>query len=267
MEMEELDKFFDYDTILQRMLDNVSNNVDKREGSIIYDAVAPCAAELAQMYIELKNDIDLVFMDTAVEQYLDRLANQIGIVRKEATKAIKSGSFYDENDTLMDIELNSRFTNGDYYWVVKEKISTGIYKMECENPGANANGCTGTLLPVDYIEELTKAELGEMLIPGEDTESDEELRTRCFDSINEKAFSGNIADYNKKTKEISGVGAVKVTPVWNGGGTVKLTILDSVFNKASETLINLVQETICPNKENTGIGIAPIRTLSYCKYC
>ena len=106
MEMEELDKFFDYDTILQRMLDNVSNNVDKREGSIIYDAVAPCAAELAQMYIELKNDIDLVFMDTAVEQYLDRLANQIGIVRKEATKAIKSGSFYDENDTLMDIELN-----------------------------------------------------------------------------------------------------------------------------------------------------------------
>ena len=51
MEIENLDEYFNYDTILQRMLDNVSSKVDKREGSIIYDAIAPCAAELAQMYI------------------------------------------------------------------------------------------------------------------------------------------------------------------------------------------------------------------------
>ena len=42
-----------FDVILERMMDRVPNNIDKREGSIIYDALAPAAVELAQMYIEL----------------------------------------------------------------------------------------------------------------------------------------------------------------------------------------------------------------------
>lgn len=91
---------------------------------------------------------------------------------------------------------------------------------------------------------------------------DEELRERYFETINEKTFSGNIADYKKKTKEIAGVGAVKVVPAWNGGGTVKLMILDSNYNKASNELISRVQETICPNENSNGIGLAPIRTCS-----
>lgn len=87
-----------------------------------------------------------------------------------------------------------------------------------------------------------------------------------METINEKAFSGNIADYKKKTKEINGVGAVKVIPVWNGGGTVKLTILDSDYNKASTQLIEKVQEEICPNMNSNGLGLAPIRTYSYSRY-
>lgn len=51
---------------------------------------------------------------------------------------------------------------------------------------------------------------------------------------------------------------MKVTPIWDGGGTVKLTILDSDFNKASDTLITLVQEEICPQKSSLGLGLAPI---------
>ena len=98
--IENLDEYFDYDTILQRMLDTVPTQIDKREGSIIYDALGPAAAELAQMYILLKNNIDLVFADTAVEEYLDRLANQVGLTRNEATYAIKKGIFYDETKEM-----------------------------------------------------------------------------------------------------------------------------------------------------------------------
>ena len=61
-----------YEEILQRMLDLVPGNVDKREGSIIYDAIAPCAFFLAQQYFKLANFIDLVLPDTALEGYLDR---------------------------------------------------------------------------------------------------------------------------------------------------------------------------------------------------
>ena len=89
---------YTYEAILQRMLDTIPDTIDKREGSIIYDALAPAAAELAQAYIWLSNAVDLVFVDTSVDEYLDRLCNQIGIIRKEATPAIKQGNFYNSNN-------------------------------------------------------------------------------------------------------------------------------------------------------------------------
>ena len=139
--IENLDEYFDYDTILQRMLDTVPTQIDKREGSIIYDALGPAAAELAQMYILLKNNIDLVFADTAV-------ANQVGLTRKEATYAIKKGIFYDENDKLMDIDVGERFTIEDIVYKATERIEKGIYKMECETAGAIGNNYVGNLIPV-----------------------------------------------------------------------------------------------------------------------
>ena len=44
-----------FEFILDRMLDRVPDTVDKREGSIIYDALAPAAAELAKTYMELED--------------------------------------------------------------------------------------------------------------------------------------------------------------------------------------------------------------------
>ena len=37
-----------FDYIMNRMLESVRDTVDKREGSIIYDALAPAAAELVK---------------------------------------------------------------------------------------------------------------------------------------------------------------------------------------------------------------------------
>ena len=46
-----------YEVILKRMLDRVKNSIDKREGSIIYDALAPAAVELSIMYDELDTSL------------------------------------------------------------------------------------------------------------------------------------------------------------------------------------------------------------------
>ena len=257
-EIENLDEYFDFDIILQRMLDRVPMQIDKREGSIIYNALAPAAAELAQMYILLKNNIDLVFADTAVDEYLDRLANQVGITRNEATYAIKKGLFYDADNNLMDVKLGERFTIEDLVYKAVEKVEKGTYKMECETQWAIGNNYVGTLIPVNYIENLAKAELTDILIPGEDQEDDESLRARYYETTSEQGFGGNVVDYQNKTKEIAGVGAVKVTPIWNGPGTVKLTILDSNYDKASNVLIEKVQNEICPDLSEYGLGIAPI---------
>ena len=44
-----------FETIMDRCLSRVSSSVDKREGSVIYDALAPACAELATLYTELSN--------------------------------------------------------------------------------------------------------------------------------------------------------------------------------------------------------------------
>ena len=50
----------------------------------------------------------------------------------------------------------------------------------------------------------------------------------------------------------------KKSPVGQGGGTVRLTILDAEHNKASDTLIETVQTLIDPTQDTKGLGIAPI---------
>ena len=163
--MENLDEYYDFDNIIQRMLSKVPDSVDKREGSIIYDAIAPCAAEIAQMYIVLKDTIDLSFVDTSVGEYLDKLCNQVGIQRNQATNSIRKAEFYDESENLMDINIRERFTLNDLIYKVTKKIDTGIYECECEMEGTKGNIISGTLIPINYIEGLGKAILTDILIP------------------------------------------------------------------------------------------------------
>ena len=117
----------------------------------------------------------------------------------------------------------------------------------------------GQIIPIEYVPGLTHAELVELLIPGEDEEGTEELRAKYFNSLNSQAFGGNVTDYKEKVNKIPGVGGVKVYPVWAGGGTVKLVIINSEYNKPSAELVGTVQEFIDPpDTPGQGIGIAPI---------
>ena len=242
-----------YEVILQRMLDRVPQNLDKREGSIIYNALAPAAVELQNMYIELDWILNQSFADTAQREYLIKRCAERGIIPEPATKAILKGEFN------IDVPIGSRFSLDMLNYIVIEKISDGIFKLECETPGSKGNQQFGTLIPIDYIEGLTSAELTELLIPGEDEEDTESLRERYFNSLKSQSFGGNIADYKEKTKQLPGVGGVKVYPAWNGGGTVKLVIIDSTYNVPSSTLIDAVQTAVDPiQNQGKGVGFAPI---------
>ena len=234
-----------YEYILERMLNKVPDTMDKREGTIIYDAVAPAALELANMYIELDTVMNQTFADTASAGYLDKRVGERGIIRKSATYAVVQGIF-----TPSTIDLSGkRFSCGDYNYLVTEGAD-GSYELKCETAGTSPNGVIGTLIPIDYISGLETAEITSILIPGDEEESDEELRERYYATLNSQSFGGNIADYIEKTNEIDGVGGVKVTPVWNGGGTVKLTVIASDFSVPTDKLIASVSSHIN--------GIAPI---------
>ena len=245
-----------YESILERMLSRIPDDVDKREGSIIYDALAPAAVELQLMYIEL----DVILRDTFALTTTDRdflvlRAAERGITPRSASGALVKSIM---TPTTVEVPLGSRFSCGLLNYVVTEKIAAGEYQLQCETPGSEANGNIGQLIPVNYIAGLETAAITELLVPGEDDESLEAIRERYLESFEAEAFGGNKADYIRKCDEIQGVGPVKVTAAWNGGGTVKLTILDSEYNAASETLLEQVQDAFDPNGDGMGDGLAPI---------
>lgn len=248
-----------YEVILQRMLDRVTAqnpNIDTREGSIIFNALAPAANELAITYAALNEVLNATFADTAPREFLIKRAAERGIIVEPATKAIRKGLFT-PND--LEVPIGSRFSLNVLNYVVTEKISSGVYMLECETAGYKGNEESGILIPIDYIEGLETANLTDVLIPGEDEEDTEALRDRYFNSLDSKSFGGNIADYKEKTNAIDGVGGVKVHPIWNGGGTVKLVVMDSTFSVPSDALIQVVQTEIDPTQNSgLGYGIAPI---------
>jgi uncharacterized phage protein gp47/JayE len=248
-----------FESILNRMLTRVPNDIDKRQGSIIYDALAPAAAELAQVYMDLEFLKNRTYADTSVGEDLERRTAERGIKRRRATKAIRKGECFGKNDKPFNVPIGHRFSGDDLNYCVVEKLEDGVFKLECETVGEKGNAYYGDLLSIDYIQGLVKAKLTDILIPGEDAENDKSLRKRYFDTLDSQAFGGNIADYKVKVLGLVGVGGIKVYPVWNGGGTVKLVILDSTFNKPSPTLVQEIQAAIDPiGHQGKGIGFAPI---------
>ena len=244
-----------YDEIMERMLSNVPDSFDKREGSIIWDSLSPCAIELNNLYIEFENMLNEAFGDTASREYLERLCAERAITPEVATKAVLKGLFTPAN---VEIAIGARFNSSAASYTVIEKISDGVYKLECDTAGVIGNSYTGTILPIAYIQGLETATIDSILIYGEDEETTEALRARYLKSFNERSFAGNHQDYIDKCLAVGGVGACKVESAWDGGGTVRLTILDSEYGAATDELITKVKDLFDPNSDGKGDGLAPI---------
>lgn len=249
-----------FERILQRSLERVGVDVDKREGSLIMNAIAPVSAEHANIYILLDGIISDGYADTANRDYLIRRCRERGIEPHAATNAVLKGKFN------MEIPIGSRFNLEELNYVAIELIESAeeetvtyyYYQMRCETSGTEGNKYFGELSSIDYIRKDLEGSLVELLIPAEDEEDTEILRNRYLSSFASSPFGGNKQDYKDKTNSLDGVGGTVVIPVWNGGGTVKLIIIDSEYHVASVELVKAVQEAIDPDPQGTGTGIAPI---------
>nr|DAT11233.1 MAG TPA: Baseplate J like protein [Caudoviricetes sp.] len=246
-----------FENVLERNLDRIPDEFDKREGSVIYDAIAPMAIEISLLYSYLDFLFKNAFGDTANRYWLIERAKERGIEPYKATKAVIIGRF--------DAKLNigDRFFIDDIYYTVsklqKEERELCFYELICNEEGSIGNIEGGKLTPTRTIRNLNLAEIYKLAILGEDEEDTEDFRERYFETIKSIAYGGNIDDYRKKVKGIDGVGLVKVIPVWNGGGTVKLIITDSEFKEPTSELISKVQEIIDPIPfHQKGVGVAPI---------
>lgn len=253
-----------YQAIFQNMLSQVPDTFDKRDGSPIPTALGPAAFVLEGFFLSLNQVQQQAFIQTAVGDSLDLLGAVAGLKRDQASAAVRLGVFN------MDVPIGCRFSTmsgsnsinfsvtatatvtepqpGDYY-----------YQLTAETPGSIGNEYTGPILPITVIPGLTSAQITSILIPGDDTETDDAFRQRIITALNEKPFGGNIASYRTAITDIDGVGAVQVYPTWNGGGTVLCSVLGSNWLPASEELVENVQRAIDPPpSQGQGLGMAPI---------
>ncbi|RVU73622.1 baseplate J/gp47 family protein [Lactobacillus xujianguonis] len=251
-----------FDYWLNLMLDNVPNDLDKREGSIIYDALAPAAMAGAQQSLSLANIIRETYIKTAQGEFLDYRAVEHGTSRYAATNTEVKARFNDDDGNPVNVEVGDRFASiaeSPIFYTVIKSNDDGTAEMQAEEAGTSANSYLGQVLPVTPNDNLAWAEIIEITIPARDEENDEHLRARLLNHNSWVAYGGNVADYLDMTSKIHDVGATQVYPTWDGPGTVKLVIVDNDFKPASDTLVKEVKEKIDPEDQTTqGYGLAPI---------
>lgn len=248
-----------FENILDEMLSFVPDDVDKREGSVIYDALAPAAMRLAEIYSDLDVVLQLVYADTSDGEFLERRTAEFGVNRKRASAAIRRAIITDTNSAAFDVPIGSRFHLNEIVYEVIERITQGEYRVRSETLGILGNQDFGELLPIEPINNLGVVMLADVIVPGVDEEIDEALYERYKYEINEQPFGGNRADYKLKITAINGVGGVKLFRAQAGGGTVGAVIIDSSFNVPSAELIDVVQTEMDPIvNQSDGLGMAPI---------
>ena len=265
-------EIYTFNYLMTLALSQVPNTMDKRQGSIIYDALAPACHRLAEVYQNIRNVYKDTYAQTSQGVDLDYRVSEQGIKRYPATYAVKKAYVVDGKGEPMSVPIGARFsTLSDINPITYRVISVhteggdaapGYYQLECEVAGYIGNEYAGTLVQITNIRGIGSATMSTLLVPGRDEETDDELRARYFEALNNKSYGGNIAQYREQVGAISGVGGVQIYPVWNGGGTVKISIIDSQKNICTPEFIDTVQNQVDPENSSgehgTGLGLAPI---------
>lgn len=253
-----------YEQILGRMLERIRGldpRLDTREGSVLWLALAPAAVELAVLYTQADAVLAESFADTETRDFLIRRCAERGIRPESAYAAVWRGAF------VPGIYAGARFSADKLNFIAEERLDAPegatepgeFWRLRCETPGLVGNSARGDLIPIEYVPGLRTAELLELLIPGEDEEDTEALRQRYFRSFDAQAFGGNVADYKEKIHAMQGIGGCKVWRAWQGGGTVRVVIQNSLFAAPTPELVAAVQEALDPEAvAGEGLGLAPI---------
>lgn len=204
-----------FNGILQRMLSRIitnNPNIDIREGSMIYNAVAPEALELAIAYDEMQNVLNESFITTASREYKIKKAQEVGIDTTEfdATAAIMRGEFNQQ------ITVGSRWNLDLYNYTCTADLGQNEsalyeYELTCEQLGGAPNTVTGDLTPIDVPPAgLTIARIVGVIISGRDEFTNSEIDEYYNNRVNGTISDGNVAQYEQWLLATDGVGKFRI---------------------------------------------------------
>ncbi|MBG9548508.1 baseplate J/gp47 family protein [Cytobacillus firmus] len=246
------------ESLHQALLENVDDAIDKREGSVTHDLTYPAAIELSNAYVELDAVLLLGFAETTEGSYLDMRAMEHGVTRKPAVKAQGSVTFSGPNSTIIPAGTRIQTTGSEpVFFVTKGEVTiasgTASVAAEAEAGGVSGNVAQNTItaLAAGPLYGIVTVNNPASFDGGSDMEDDASLLQRLKDRVQKPATSGNANQYRQWALEVAGVGDAKVYPVWNGGGTVKVVLLDTEKTAPTQSVIDA---TIAHIEANRPIG-------------
>ena len=251
-----------FDEILSRLKSWLTSPASKNEGTFSMFNLRSVAQEFALF----RNDAEIMnnnwSLDTATGAYLDAKAQDYGLYRHNAQYATgaltfsgSDGAVVPSGTTVLAPDYGVQFNLvGDV--TLTGGIGTGT--AECVTIGSVGNVPAGAITTiVEQVQGVASVTNAAAFSGGFDREDDDNLRLRIYNKIRYPATSGNVYHYQQWAMSVNGVGAVKVFPLWDGPGTVKVSILDANGDPADEDLVQAVQDYIDPD-EGHGGGQAPI---------
>lgn len=258
------------ESILARMLGRIPADVDKAEGSYIWDALAPAAYELFLSAGWAQEVLRRGFATTAFGAYLDLRCGEHGVERRPAERATGKVTFAGANGVVVptgtrvataadavtstpsvEFETIASVTIGGL-----GLVEASVRAVEAGVLGNVAAGAIAVL--VEQVPGVTGIANAAAIGGGDETESDASLLERYLLKVRNPGTSGNRADYLQWALGTDGVGGAQVQPLWNGPGTVKVYVLNQDKRAASAAIVAAVQEAIAPGAAGTGAGKAPI---------
>ena len=242
------------ETILQRLKEYFDEykktDVSAVEGTFSFDTLAANAKEFEKAYAEMDLMMDAAFPQVSWGKYLDYLGEELaGITRRKATSAkvtltisgtagvtVPAGSIF-------ATEGNTNFTTDDVAVIGDDRTVASDATAQASGSGGNVSAGTITKIPVSIygVSSVTNAAAAH---DGYEEETDDALRDRILFAVRQPATSGNVYHYVEWATAVSGVGAVKVLPLWNGNGTVKIVVVDANKDTPSEELLHNVRDYV-----------------------
>lgn len=258
----------DVQTIRDRILARVPDDLDKSQGSYIWDAIEPTDIEFMRVYFLIMQIVEIINPETAYGAYLTGQAMSHGTTRNPATYA--SGNLLVTGEKGTVIPVGTKFSTtipagsgqtAKYFSVTEQRTidSSGqaLVPVVADEPGSAYNVAAGEVnLNASGVRVVTSVSNPEPFTNGADEESDEHLRERWFTRVRNPISGGNRADYKTWAMEVPGVGNAIVTPLWNGPGTVRVAIC-GMRGEPVPDLIQAVKDYIDP-LDGMGEGKAPI---------
>ncbi|MBE6831070.1 MAG: baseplate J/gp47 family protein [Ruminococcaceae bacterium] len=204
-------------------------NIDTREGSYTNNLVGPVAVQIWKNYQAMNALVPIAYIDETSGEYIDKRCKERGIVRKPGTKAHAELTFTGIDGTV--IPAGTIFLTLDGF----EFETAGAVTIVSGSAAATVNAVEvgeAYNVPVGSIGNQYKSISGLSAVTnsaaaagGTDPESDKSLVERYYNYLQKPATSGNVHHYEQWALEVNGVGAVKVTPLLNGPGTVGVMVV------------------------------------------